>query len=114
MEALVRNSGRVTVKVPAEDRPLPPSSLHSFLAKDISMAGLLLTNHENEFANVFYNSEWDVLRGVDHDRLVSHLASVAGFVSAAVYNLTTGKPLPEDFSPNTTLVIFKKVFFSFH
>ena len=104
MDTLIKNRGQLQLKKVDKFVPLPPASLQSFLKKDQSIPGLLITNHESAFTNQFYNNEWDTLRAINSETLVQHLADVARTVSATAYELATGKPLDTRITANQSLV----------
>jgi len=104
MDTLIKNRGQLQLKKVDKFVPLPPASLQSFLKKDQSIPGLLITNHESAFTNQFYNNEWDTLRAINSETLVQHLADVARTVSATAYELATGKPLDTRITANQSLI----------
>ena len=104
INAIKNNQGSLTAESVDASIPLPPASLQSFLKKDLTIPGLLITNHKNAFANQFYNSEWDTFNTISSTQLSKHLGEVARTVSAAIYELATGDHLPASIKANITLV----------
>lgn len=102
--ALKRNQGNLIIESPTTSTPLPPASLQSFLKKDLTIPGLLISNHRNAFTNQFYNSEWDTFQTISSTKLSKQLADIARTVSATIYELATGNKLPENIQANLTLV----------
>lgn len=106
INALMNNQGNLTVESVNASIPLPPASLQSFLKKDLSIPGLLISNHKNAFTNQFYNNEWDTFQTISSSKLSKHLAEVAQTVSAAIYKLATRDEMPTNIVANVTLVGF--------
>lgn len=104
INALMNNQGNLTVESVNASIPLPPASLQSFLKKDLSIPGLLISNHKNAFTNQFYNNEWDTFQTISSSKLSKHLAEVAQTVSAAIYKLATRDEMPTNIVANVTLL----------
>jgi len=104
MDKLIKNQGNLRLEKVDKSVPLPPASLQSFLKKDPSIPGLLISNHKEAFTNKFYNNEWDTYRSIDSEKLVQHLADVARTVSATAYELATSKSLDDTIVANQTLI----------
>lgn len=109
MIQLLKKNQDQSIRVEATEKtmPLPPASLQSVLKKDLSVPAILVSNHERAFVNKYYNSEWDTFQSIDSADLSRHLGGVARTVSAAIYELATGRLLPAEITPNITLVLFK-------
>lgn len=103
-DALIKNRGNLQLERVDKSIPLPPASLQSFLKKDQSIPGLLITNHKESFSNKFYNNEWDTYRSIDSETLVQHLADVARTVSATAYELATSNSLDATIAANQSLI----------
>ena len=90
---LVNSAARTqTIEMRATDkgRPLPPSSLHTFLKENKSLTGVVIANHQNEYTNKYYNSIFDDIQNVNKSsKLVQNLADVSTAVSKTVYQLLT-------------------------
>lgn len=104
IKVLKSNQGNLTLESVDKAIPLPPASLQSMLKKDLGIPGILISNHKKAFVNPYYNTEWDTFQTISSSQLTQHLAGIARSVSAAVYELATGKSLPSDIQANTTLV----------
>jgi nicastrin len=124
-KALLKNiSAEVNLSLSdvSPNQPLPPASVHSFLKARKNIPGVILTNHEKEFTNRFYNSHFDTaaqsglvypLSLNDSERynyvgdLAVHLQKVSTVVARAVYQLAVGDgrvPPPDSCgSTNTTV-----------
>lgn len=79
------------------DNVLPPSSLQTFLKHDRDIIGVVITNHNMEYTNHFYNSLLDDqnnLRG-NNDVLARKLKLIATAMASALYKLVTGKEIKE-------------------
>lgn len=104
--ALKNNQGNLKVETADVSNPLPPASLQSFLKRDLTIPGLIISNHKNKFTNQFYNSEWDTYQSISSSILSKQLAEIARTVSATIYELATGDKLPGDIQANVTLVSY--------
>lgn len=80
-----------------KDVPLPPSSIQSFL-KHVNISGVVITDHEGEFKNPYYESFLDNYRNVkyeadnetsDADLYHKHINNVASVLATAIYKLAT-------------------------
>ncbi|XP_042879165.1 nicastrin-like [Penaeus japonicus] len=80
-----------------EDVPLPPSSIQSFL-KRVNISGVVITDHEGEFKNPYYESFLDNYRNVryqadnetsDTDNYHKHITNVASVLATTIYRLAT-------------------------
>ena len=90
----------------SEDKPLPPASLQTFLKSDGSMAGVVISNHRNEYSNKFYNSFYDDFINVnetDSQSLAKRLTQISKVVSKSIYQLLTNQT-NDSIQPNETLV----------
>ncbi|PIK47096.1 putative nicastrin isoform X2 [Apostichopus japonicus] len=80
------------------DTPLPPASFQQFLKTGIDIPGVVLTDHEREYNNRFYNSRYDFPYdlGIDKDNktevlyLAKKLNKVAGTVAKTLVSLAGG------------------------
>ena len=105
LNLLKKNAGsEVNVATVDSSVPLPPSSFQSFLKKDLDIPGVVITNHEGNYTNRYYNSEWDTPNSIRMNKLSQHLANVARTVSAAVYEMSTNQPMSSSIQPNISLV----------
>jgi nicastrin len=104
-----------------EMQGLPPASVQSFLKHDYDIASLVLTNHEREFNNKYYNSFLDSDENLGSG-IADQIAKVSQVVSKAVFDIYTGtedqnlvvdleliKDLLECFTYNRTCSLFQKV-----
>lgn len=107
IDSLISNGGQTpTVEVARteEDRPLPPSSLHTFLKDDRSLTGVVIANHQKEYTNKYYNSIFDDINNVNQSSKYSqNLADISDLVSKTVYQLLADQP-KEAIKPNQTLI----------
>lgn len=74
---------------------LPPASLQSFLKADPKIAGVVITNHEKQFTNKFYNSFYDTYSNIEGINssvdIVQHLAKVSQMMTSVIYSILTDK-----------------------
>lgn len=87
---------KLTVEASAPEQPLPPSSVQRFLKKDKEIASLVITNHDKQFQNRYYNSfldNWQNLNftGSDLQGVAEHLTKLAAAVASAVFKVVTGE-----------------------
>ena len=84
------NSSRIQLEE-VVNKPLPPASLQSFLRHDSFLPGLVLTNHESEFTNRFYNSFLDNKFNIKYNssQTIDQLTGVSTVVSRSLYKLIT-------------------------
>lgn len=77
--------------------PLPPAPVQVFiknsqkLASENKLLGLVLSNYERNYNNLFYNSIYDDTHNVfqtSKEKLVEHISQVASFVAKSVFELT--------------------------
>ncbi|CAI9737672.1 nicastrin-like isoform X1 [Octopus vulgaris] len=93
----------VTVMEPNTSRPLPPSSAQRFL-RETALPTVMLTNHEKEFTNIYYNSMFDLgeLIGVDYipggdvenltlSKQVLLLTNISTVLAQTLFELGTGQ-----------------------
>ncbi|XP_033114468.1 nicastrin-like [Anneissia japonica] len=84
-------STSVSLKKPPNGQRLPPASFQSFLRKNSSIDGLVITDHETYYNNRFYNSRFEVasylgLNFTDDEEATSPLAEKLNDVATAVAN----------------------------
>ena len=106
------------------DTPLPPASLQSFLRHDLSLPGVMISNHKGEFTNQFYNSFLDNKENIkfNSSETLDQLTGVATLVSRTLYEQIVGEPskmtadrdlvkqLLECFLVNVSCPLFSQVF----
>ncbi|CAN7983242.1 unnamed protein product, partial [Ixodes hexagonus] len=91
---------KVPVQASPSDRPLPPSSVQRFLKKDKEIAAVVVSNHDEEFANRYYNSLFDTWENLNDSnqgikKAADHLTKVAAMVASAVFKELTNQDAPE-------------------
>lgn len=83
---------------------LPPSSLHSFLEKRRSMPGVVVTDYDDKFSNLLYNSELDLATEWTQTNIDSTCAFTTYFAQK-IYSLAgETDSIPPDINANCTLV----------
>ncbi|PIK48491.1 putative nicastrin isoform X2 [Apostichopus japonicus] len=95
---ILQGVGPVEVNTVPADIPLPPASFQQFLKTGINIPGVVLTDHEREYNNRFYNSRYDFPYdlGVDKDNktevlyLAKKLNKVAETVAKTLVSLAGG------------------------
>lgn len=60
----LRNTGVATVPVAERTPGVPPSSSHAFLLENPDLAAVVIADHADQYANAFYDSDWDQLSNV--------------------------------------------------
>lgn len=84
----------VSVNTAPAGQELPPSSLMSFLLEDRSLEGLVLAEHEAEYLNPYYHSQFDTMDKNEID--VQAVCDIATVVARAVASLASdGADIPE-------------------
>ena len=99
----------------ANNVPLPPASLQSFL-KRVNISGVVITDHKEGFKNNFYESIFDNYMNVNYrsnsssedanqteDKYHLHISHVASVVATAVYSLLLDSPPSSLIPVNQTL-----------
>ncbi|XP_047492958.1 nicastrin-like [Penaeus chinensis] len=90
-----------------EEVPLPPSSIQSFL-KRVNISGVVITDHEGEFKNPYYESFLDNYRNVkyeaysDADLYHKHITNIASLLATAIYKLATNTTKKIEADPELT------------
>lgn len=74
-----------------ETLPLPPSSVQTFLKHKIDVPALVLSNHNGEYQNKFYNSFWDNSKQVGYTsnpkNFVSKMTTLVSYLSNSVLKI---------------------------
>ncbi|CAG9770381.1 unnamed protein product [Ceutorhynchus assimilis] len=93
---------------------LPPSSLHTFIRGNSSIKGLVLTNHEKEYRNHYYNSLYDNASNIEfvymngsnipHNSIQKYVGDVATMVAKSIYQELMGQNYTDLAVLNLTLV----------
>ncbi|KAG8191953.1 hypothetical protein JTE90_007748 [Oedothorax gibbosus] len=96
--------GNLKVSEAASDLPLPPASFQSFLRQDITIPGIVIADHNNEFINRYYNSIFDTNEVVDTSLLTQVLANISSAVSGTLYQMLTGEALEKPIDSSEELV----------
>ncbi|CAN7980301.1 unnamed protein product [Ixodes pacificus] len=91
---------KVSVQASPNDQPLPPSSVQQFLKKDKQIAAVVVSNHNKQFENRYYNSFFDTWENLNDtnegiQKTAGHLTKVAAMVALAVFKEVTGRNAPE-------------------
>lgn len=112
----LNSSNPSTVPLYATPNSLPPSSLHTFLRGNSSIKGVVLTDHEVEYRNPFYNSLYDNSSNigfkyyngsaVDNDSIQKYVSDVALMVARSISIEITGGGYKGNVSANLSLVRF--------
>lgn len=93
--------------------PLPPASVQEFIkqtqvkAQDQKLLGLVLSNYETRYNNLFYNSIYDDSHNVyqvSKAKLVDHITKVASFVAKSVFQLAFKSDKTDDIMVDRGLV----------
>ncbi|XP_064618285.1 nicastrin-like isoform X2 [Liolophura sinensis] len=98
------NEYDISVKLAGESQPLPPGSVQRFLLKR-SIPTVMLTDHQREFTNQFYNSRFDLAENIkanyseslnqssEYDYVTpqaENLARKGALLAQFLYSLSTG------------------------
>ncbi|XP_071806740.1 nicastrin-like isoform X1 [Asterias amurensis] len=103
----------ITINKPSQDQPLPPASFHRFLRSGVKVPGIVLTDHEKEYRNRFYNSRFDTAELLQYEEnenstifpLATELATIATTISRALYKLARPEATDADLiQANATIV----------
>lgn len=93
----VASEEKVNLQEAGQNVPMPPGPVHEFIRQSQSLLkekrpmGLLLSNYEKTYTNMFYHSIFDDKQNVNQikkDELTNHLSRVASLVARSVYELT--------------------------
>ncbi|XP_038047934.1 nicastrin-like isoform X2 [Patiria miniata] len=88
--------GNITIKRPdILNQPVPPASFQQFLRSKVKVPGIVLTDHQTEYQNNYYNSRFDSpeLINIEEDYtsqvspLAVELSEIATTVARALYKL---------------------------
>lgn len=106
LENIIASLRRSSVDVKASSRSvLPPSSAQSFLKEKSDIPVVVLTNFDEQFANLYYHSIYDtaLVHNYNYSKgeaqpIVSHLTGVATALASALADhvITTGAPPQAD------------------
>jgi len=113
LKALQNASSSSNVTVNTVDRsskqPLPPASFQRFLRASKKIPGVVLTDHEKEYANKFYNSRFDTPENIgvttltvneSHAKIMGNqsmkLTKLATVLANAIYLLASGGVPPAE------------------
>ena len=111
---LVIDEASVKAREANRTHGLPPSSVQSFLKDDPEIAGIHVSNHENQYSNAYYNSlldSVDFISKTDYESMyVEHVYQVSQAVSRALFQLVTRKKAKLD--PDKSLVSHGHCFLS--
>lgn len=115
----LNSSNPSTVPLYATPNSLPPSSLHTFLRGSSSIKGVVLTDHQVEYRNPFYNSLYDNSSNigykyyngsaVDNDSIQKYVSDVALMVARSISIEITQGGYKANVSADLSLVSFKFV-----
>ncbi|XP_063862267.1 nicastrin-like [Scylla paramamosain] len=100
----------------ADNVPLPPASLQSFL-KRVNISGVVITDHKKEFKNKFYESIFDNYHNVNflsnsssedqsnqvEDKYHLHISRIASVLATSLYSLLTDSQPSSLITVNQTL-----------
>ena len=94
---LLKQAGKFKLTLNKIDQPspLPPSSVQNFLKEDNEIGGIVISNHEKQYSNKFYNSFLDDYKNINgsSENVTNHLAKVVKVITASLYELLTGESL---------------------
>ena len=87
---------------------LPPSSLHSFLRKNRSIPGVVVSDYDTKFSNEFFNSELD--NGIEWTQSnVDSICSLSTFFAQKIYSLAgETDTIPPEIQANCSFVTFSR------
>lgn len=103
-DVMQKVSKKEDVKLNQVDRklPLPPASVQQFIKasrtpeKDSRLMGMVLSNYDRTYSNLFYHSIYDDSHNIDQvsrEKLIDHISKVASFVAKSLYKLSfRGQP----------------------
>lgn len=83
--------------------PLPPAPVQQFIKasrsddKKSRLMGMVLSNYDRTYSNLFYHSIYDDSHNVDQisrEQLVDHISRVASFVAKSLFELSFSSPNP--------------------
>lgn len=116
IEILLKSSEEpISIKSAPSDLPLPPASFQSFLRENLSLPGVVLTNHLKNFENKFYHSFLDNYINIgfnanvsdsdseEIDPVTEHLSAISSRVSQSLVEILTGEYDPSIKSNSTTV-----------
>ncbi|XP_060534306.1 nicastrin isoform X2 [Cylas formicarius] len=108
------SNNMASVPVVSVPDSLPPSSLHTFLTNDAIKSGLLVTNHQKEYRNHYYNSLYDNASNILYeyqngseileDSIQRYVGDVAWTVAKSIYEEVTDRNYTGDAAVDYTLV----------
>ena len=97
---------------------LPPASLQTFLRSYDNMPGLVFTDHEREYTNVFYNSLFDDINNIAYtyyntseeddinkDTIQYYVANISKALAKALYEEITNRSVDAEIDNGVLLVI---------
>lgn len=103
---------------------LPPSSLHTFIANQSDLLGVLLADHKHEYVNHFYNSIYDNVENIKYvymnntendtevygdDSIQKFIVNVSTMVARAVYEEITHTSYAGNETVDINLVIHTNI-----
>ncbi|XP_015432196.1 PREDICTED: nicastrin [Dufourea novaeangliae] len=103
------NKLRIALNATILEDSVPPTSIQSFLKAKPDLTAVVISNHEKQFENRYYNGILDDAQSLHFNRnesndLVAALSSVATHVAEVLYETVTGK-LPPPIDESTQLDI---------
>lgn len=98
MNNLTSNLLPIKIKPANQTNRLPPSSIQSFLLERPDLASLLITDHDTEFTNAYYNSLYDDNTNIGYNisdsgdnELVQTIQTIASGLAKAIYVQALGE-----------------------
>lgn len=100
----VADDEKVNFQHSDQQLPLPPSPIQEFLKRSENTKvekrpfGLVLSNYDKTFSNLFYNSIYDDSHNIyktSKEKLVEHISKVSSFIGKSVFKLAFDSSKPE-------------------
>jgi len=109
LDQLIKNlNSSSSIKLAAQDLPLPPSSVQQLLAHDHDLPVLVISNHEKKFINKFYNSFLDDERAIkDKEKVIDNIVSLSESIAKTLISvLETSKEVTVKADRNLTSKLY--------
>ncbi|KAL3885712.1 hypothetical protein ACJMK2_025758 [Sinanodonta woodiana] len=105
------NSSEVGIEEVNNSQPLPPASVQSFLKEKLSIPAVVISDHQREFTNKYYNSRFDLVSQINasypdsvnksdwYDYVTvqaKELTKVSTMLARFLYNLSMADSPPDD------------------
>lgn len=88
------------------NQPLPPSSVQQLLAHDQNLPVLVISNHESEYVNKFYNSFLDDDRaiGLNKEQIIEKIAKLSESIASTLITFLNQNPNKANINANNYLI----------